>query len=90
LFSFSGINKNTFTEWCRIDDEEEIFITAPRLSGFATKTTDEDNETLREVALASNWSNYSELRATQELRDNENIRSVTDQTLRKILKNQGF
>jgi hypothetical protein len=88
-FISRGISEPTYYEWCRIDDNEELFLTVPRNGGQNKKTIPEDDQTLREAALQANWSDMSELRQLPELEDNERIASVCDRTLRRRLRDQG-
>jgi hypothetical protein len=58
-FNTSGISEHTFNEWSRIDDEEELFLTTHRPGGRPKMTTNEDDQTLRALALENNWDNFN-------------------------------
>lgn len=86
---FLGISEPTFIEWSRIDDEEEQFLTIDRPGGRSKKTTPEDDQTLRALALENNWQDLSQLRQTAPFQENERLISVSNTTLRDRLSEQG-
>jgi hypothetical protein len=83
------ISESTFTEWCRIDDNEELFLTVKRPGGRPEKTTTRDDRSLRELALENNWDNFDQLRHQEEFQQNRRLMSVTDATLRSRLRDAG-
>jgi hypothetical protein len=85
-----GISERTYFNWCRIDDEDELFITAPRVGGHDKKTTAEDDEALRDAALTNNFAQMSQLRQLPEIAGNANIVAISDRTLRRRLREQGI
>ncbi len=86
----SEINKNTFTEWCRIDDNEELFLTIKRPGGGPRKTSNDDDSELRALALGDNrWDGINRLRQTETIIANERLSNVSDTTLRRRLSEQG-
>ncbi len=83
------ISESTFTECCRIDDNEELFLTVKRPGGRPKKTTTRDDRSLRELALENNWDNFDQLRHQEEFQQNRRLMSVTDATLRSRLRDAG-
>ncbi|CAG2173659.1 unnamed protein product, partial [Oppiella nova] len=84
-----GISEPTYYEWCKIDDQELPFITVSRAGGRDRITEPEDDQSLRDAALANNWGNLNELRQLPEIQGNANIAAASGRTLRRRLSDQG-
>ncbi|CAG2112224.1 unnamed protein product [Medioppia subpectinata] len=70
------ISKNTFTDWKRIDENEEQFLTFLKLPPPNRKTTPADDRLLHRVALQNQWSNLSELRQLPAIAANDRLTEV--------------
>jgi len=56
------MSDKSYRSWCRIDDNNEQFLTLPRHGGPHKMTTDEDDKARKTVALENKWSSLDELR----------------------------
>jgi hypothetical protein len=52
-------------------------------------TSNEDDQTLRALALENHWDDINQLRNTAAFHDNEGLQSVSNATLRARLSDQG-
>jgi len=67
-----------------------VFLTLSGYGGRPRKTNPEDDQTLKETALANQWSGIGELRNLPEIENNDRIASVSDRTLRRCLNEKGI